>query len=201
VGRVKEVKLSSGDTVKVVPVPTTLWIYLACARERDRNGEFDYSHDFYAPILLHIPSADISNNEIFELRQHMSTWPDNVEPGTVSLLRGQDFALQSHIISKGTSVIKPQGAMWIGKFDGNDVSGYIYVKGTSIIDDRGLIAKLEFSKPFKSKPRVLLTAINPYASTIATYVKSSESGFSIYTTTTTSKKLGKDSEWNYFVIG
>jgi hypothetical protein len=190
VGRVKEVRT----------VPTALRMYLSCARHRFRDANVDFVHDFYAPILLHIPGTEISDNEIYELRQHMSTWPDNVEPGTVSLQRGQDFALQSHIVSRGS---KPE--VLIGKesveVDGNDVSGRILVRQGSIIPYEGIIASFRFSKPFRSNPRVLLTAANHYACTIPTFVViSSESEFSIRTTAMTSGQLGEDSEWNYFVI-
>jgi hypothetical protein len=186
VGRVKEVR----------SVPTALRMYLSCARHRFRDANIDYVHDFYAPILLHIPGNDVSENEIYELRQHMSTWPDNVEPGTVSLQRGQDFALQSHIVSRGMAP-RPVGHNWSGGVDGNEVSGRIYVNPGSIIED-GIIASLGFIKFFRSTPRVLLTAANDYASTVPIFVRSSEKEFSIYTTMT--GKLEKDSEWNYFVI-
>lgn len=189
-----------GRVEKVMAVPTTLWMILSCARQRYQDESIDYVHDFYAPILLHVPSSDLSNNEIYELRQHMSTWPDNVEPGTVSVQRGQDFALQSHIISRGS---KPE--VLIGKerveVDGNDVSGRILVRQGSIIPYEGIIASFRFSKPFRSKPRILLTAANHYAGTIPIFVSiTSESEFSIRTTTMTSGQLGEDSEWNYFVI-
>jgi hypothetical protein len=167
----------------------------------DRANNRTYSHDLYAPILLYIPiSEGISDNEMHELRQHLSTWPDNVEPGTVSLLRGQDFALQSHIVSKGTKPIVPIGAHdpRLIEIDGNDVSGRISVKAGSIISN-GIIATLEFSKLFRSKPRVLLTAANHHASTIPIFVDSSEQKFSIHTTIT-SGQLEQDSVWNYFVI-
>jgi hypothetical protein len=216
VGRVKEVTMEevthpAGGAGKVLPVSTKLSMYLNCVNyvKEDENThviEFKHSHphDFYAPILLHIPGNEISENEIYELHQHMSTWPNNVEPGTVSLLRGQDFALQSHIVSKGTEPT-PVGD-WDGGVDGNDVSGRIYVKEGSIIEQRsespvkeGIIATLKFTKSFRSKPRILLTTANHYASSIPIFVDSWEKGFSIHTTMT-SKKLEKYSEWNYFII-
>jgi predicted ATP-grasp superfamily ATP-dependent carboligase len=63
-----------------------------CQYRRDTSQT--YSHDFYAPIILHIPKdVGISHNEMVEMSQHLSSWPDNIEAGTVALLRGQDFAL------------------------------------------------------------------------------------------------------------
>jgi hypothetical protein len=124
-----------------------------------------------------------------------------VELGTVSLLRGQDFVVQSYVVSKGTKPIVPMGAHdpALIEIDANDVSGRISVKAGSIIND-GIIATLEFSKLFRSKARVLLTAANHHASTIPIFVESSEQKFSIHTTTITSGRLEQDSVWNYFVI-
>jgi hypothetical protein len=194
-GRVKEVTTQITNDGSKQPVPTTLWVYLGCARGRDRDGEFDYSHDFYAPMLLHIPGYDISNNEIHELRQHMSTWPDNVEPGTVSLLKGQDFSLQSHIISKGMSPsVHPDYNITV---NGNEISGQITIGTNSRIND-GEIAALYFRRTFKSAPQILLTPANRYASTINTYVGSSVDKFTITATNIT--ELTDNAIWNYYII-
>ncbi|MGE5661740.1 MAG: hypothetical protein ACM3X1_05780 [Ignavibacteriales bacterium] len=165
----------------------------------DRPNNQTYSHDFYAPILLYLPKSEgISENEMHELCQHLSTWPDNVEPGTVSLLRGQDFALQGHFISRGST---PRMSSQYGmQVYGNDTSGVIGVSRGNAIDSDGTIATLTFIKSFPVPPCVILTAANRSASTLNTFVKSFREGFSIMTTNTTLGNPTEDPEWNYFVI-
>ena len=158
-----------------------------------------YSHDFYAPILLHISKdAGLSDNEMNEMCQHLSSWPDNVEVGTVALLRGQDFALQGHFISRGSM---PRMSSQYGmQVHGNDTSGVIGVSRGNAIDSDGTIATLIFIKSFPVPPCVILTAANRSASTLNAFVKSFREGFSIMTTDTTLGNPTEDPEWNYFVI-
>lgn len=64
----------------------------------NRNSFFcsqtDGTHtaEYYAPLLLHIPSGSISDNEAAELALHMSTYPETASAADVAMLRGQRFS-------------------------------------------------------------------------------------------------------------
>jgi hypothetical protein len=45
--------------------------------------------EYYAPILLHIPTGTISDSDALELAQNLHPWPDGAPVGHVSTLRGQ----------------------------------------------------------------------------------------------------------------
>jgi hypothetical protein len=45
--------------------------------------------EYYAPILLHIPTGTLSHSEALELTQNLQSWPDGAPVGHLSTLRGQ----------------------------------------------------------------------------------------------------------------
>jgi hypothetical protein len=53
------------------------------------RAEVGRSTWYYAPILLHIPAAELADNEGRELIQHLQSWADGTPVGHVSTLRGQ----------------------------------------------------------------------------------------------------------------
>jgi hypothetical protein len=62
-------------------------------------GLADSTHtaEFYTPVLLHIATGTISDNEAAELGMNLSAWPDNAPAAAVSTLRGHDLMLQQHL--------------------------------------------------------------------------------------------------------
>jgi hypothetical protein len=54
-------------------------------------GEADSSHtaDFYGPVLLHIPSGTISDNEAWELAMTLQSYSHNCTTGTICGMDGQ----------------------------------------------------------------------------------------------------------------
>jgi hypothetical protein len=91
-------------------------------------------------------------SEVYELGQHLSTWPDNVETETVSLLRGQNFALQKHLISKGNPThvqfhhSSDKSVRW--QLKANDISGLVDIPGGSRIFNGGIIATVLFGSSY-----------------------------------------------------
>ena len=119
------------------------------------------------------------------LGQHLSTWPDNVKTGTVSLLRGQNFALQKHLISKGNPAYvqfhdsSDNSVAWL--LNANDISGLVDIPAGCKIFNGDILAKVLFSDSYYAPPKVVITAANAYTSRIHTYVESNQKGFSIKT--------------------
>ncbi|MEP7337068.1 MAG: glycosyl hydrolase family 28-related protein [Acidobacteriota bacterium] len=58
---------------------------------------------FFAPVLLHIPSGQLTDDEADTLLQNLYSVPDNISPGTVATLRGQSF--QSKLRDAGGAVL------------------------------------------------------------------------------------------------
>ena len=48
--------------------------------------------DAYAPILIHIPSGTVSDDEAYQIATNLTSYPDGLPAGTVATLRGQQFA-------------------------------------------------------------------------------------------------------------
>jgi fibronectin-binding autotransporter adhesin len=48
---------------------------------------------YYAPVLMHFNAGSISDNEAWELANNLSSFSTGVDMGTVSMLRGQAFAM------------------------------------------------------------------------------------------------------------
>ena len=56
---------------------------LRCANDR--------SLAFFAPILMHVPSGRLTDDEAASLLQNLYAVPENVSPGVVATLKGQSF--------------------------------------------------------------------------------------------------------------
>jgi hypothetical protein len=46
----------------------------------------------YAPVMMHIPAGEVSDNEAYQIASNLSTYADGLPGGTVATLRGQTFA-------------------------------------------------------------------------------------------------------------
>lgn len=58
-------------------------------------ARFDNAHSIeaYAPILLHIPTGTISDNEAYELAVNLESFPDTAQVGDLSTLRNQRMSI------------------------------------------------------------------------------------------------------------
>jgi hypothetical protein len=56
------------------------------------NFDLNFPTEAYAPVMMHIPAGDISDNEAYEIATNLSTFADGLPAGTVATLRGQTFA-------------------------------------------------------------------------------------------------------------
>jgi len=53
----------------------------------------DHGIETFAPVLLHIPSGAVSDNEAYEIAADLESFPDTVSPGEVSTLRNQRLSI------------------------------------------------------------------------------------------------------------
>jgi hypothetical protein len=69
-------------------------------------AHFDGEHavETYAPVLIHVPSHLISDNEAYELAESLQSYPDTASPGDVSTLRNQRVSIggSTHFFAKLT---------------------------------------------------------------------------------------------------
>lgn len=63
----------------------------------------------YAPVLIHIPSGTVSDNEAWEIAENLQSYRDNAKPGQVSLLRGEQFRADSIQIGDGPTITSGVG--------------------------------------------------------------------------------------------
>jgi hypothetical protein len=54
--------------------------------------DLNFPLEAYAPVMMHVPAGDISDNEAYEIATNLSTFPDGLPAGTVSTLRGQSLS-------------------------------------------------------------------------------------------------------------
>jgi hypothetical protein len=86
--------------------------------------------EIFAPVLIYLPAGVVSDNEAYEIALHLASYPDTASPGSVAMLRGENFLLGSHLNQLST--------------DG-DAAGRISISGA--INGSKL-----FSMPFTSPP-------------------------------------------------
>ncbi len=100
--------------------------------------------EFYAPILLHIPAGQISDNEAAELALNLGNWPDTAPVGSVAMLRGHDFLVGQHLTAFASN---------------SDLAGRITITAATN-------ASLTFAKAFSSAPVCVASPTsNPGAAT------------------------------------
>ena len=127
---------------RVVKVSTT--ITNPCETVFFGNANTTQTADFYAPILLHIPAGQISDNEAAELGLNLGDWPDTAPVGSVAMLRGHDFLVGQHLTAFAAN---------------NDLAGKITITAATN-------ASLTFAKAFTSAPVcVAAPTSNPGATT------------------------------------
>ena len=47
----------------------------------------------FAPVLVYVPAGTVSDNEVYEIALNLQTYPDSASPGSVAMLRGENFLL------------------------------------------------------------------------------------------------------------
>ena len=86
--------------------------------------------EIFAPVLIYLPAGVVSDNEAYEIALHLASYPDTASPGSVAMLRGENFLLGSHLNQLST--------------DG-DAAGRISISGA-------INGSKPFSMPFTSPP-------------------------------------------------
>jgi hypothetical protein len=58
------------------------------------NGTFDNGREmqFFAPVAIHIPAGQVSDNEAADIAQNLASFPDGLNPPVEATLRGHPFA-------------------------------------------------------------------------------------------------------------
>ena len=86
--------------------------------------------EIFAPVLIYLPAGSVSDNEAYEIALHLASYPDTASPGSVAMLRGENFLLGSHLNQLSA--------------DG-DAAGRISISGA-------ISGSKTFSMPFTSPP-------------------------------------------------
>jgi hypothetical protein len=53
--------------------------------------------EIFAPVLIYLTAGAVSDNEAYEIALNLASYPDAAPPGSVAMLRGEDFSLGSHL--------------------------------------------------------------------------------------------------------
>lgn len=101
------------------------------------KGSTPLTTDFFAPVLMDVPSGALSDNEALELASNLSSYRDDAVPGQVSLLRGEQFKADSIQVGEGpiiTSGLGPPkgtaspGSIYLRRDGAPGSTFYIYEK-------------------------------------------------------------------------